>query len=276
MESKDHSGYTIRVKGEIVVKSQKHYAQDWMCKSVATEIDEDNVKFKYDPNTHTIIRDLVLSDSIRAVPYASYLSDKDITCDSGNGADIYACTKYNGAYYYYKEFINTVETQLEYSVKLRKKILPVLYKALFMDVFSILELFLSDLLLCLIYTDTTIYEKAINFYKLDKQTDKKEIIRNIELKMHRFFFQEVIYHRFNKVGKIFIDIVGVNIPDYKKLKDYLHKRNNIVHRYSYSNIDRMRIITITEKDVQGLINATDTFVEELMNNINKYFDESNK
>lgn len=275
MESKDHSGYTIRVKGEIVVKSQKHYAQDWMCKSVATEIDEDNVKFEYDPNTHTVISDLILGDTIRAVPYASYLSDKDITCYLGNGADIYACTKYNGAYYYYKEFINTVETQLEYSVKLRKKILPVLNKALFMDVFSILELFLSDLLLCLIYTNTTIYEKAINFYKLDKKADENEIIRNIELKMHRFFFQEVIYHRFNKVRKIFIDIVGVNIPDYKKLKDYLHKRNNIVHRYSYSNIDRMRIITITKEDVQGLIDTANAFVEELMINVNEHFDKSN-
>ena len=60
MESKDYSGFTIRVKGEIVVKSQKHYAQGWICKSTATEIDEDNVKFEYDPNTHTVISDLIL------------------------------------------------------------------------------------------------------------------------------------------------------------------------------------------------------------------------
>lgn len=57
----------------------------------------------------------------------------------------------------------------------------------------------------------------------------------------------------------------IDIPDYeKKIKKYLHKRNNIVHRYSYSNKDRENLITLSKQDILDWISVVETFVGELV------------
>ena len=59
------------------------------------------------------------------------------------------------------------------------------------------------------------------------------------------------------------------MPDTEDLKPFLYKRNNIVHRYSFSNIDRMSVCIITKNDIQDLINATNMFVDKLIENYNE-------
>ena len=87
--------------------------------------------------------------------------------------------------------------------------------------------------------------------------------------MHKFFFDEVVYHRFDEVEKMCKEILQVEMPDTKDLKRFLHKRNNIVRRYSFSNIDRMSVCVISKNDIQCLIETSNVFVNKLIENYNR-------
>ena len=86
--------------------------------------------------------------------------------------------------------------------------------------------------------------------------------------MHNFFFREVVYHRFDDIRKMFNTIAEIDLPDYMDLKRFLHKRNNIVHRFSYSNEDRMLLTIINSEDVSELIKYSNKFVSQLIENWN--------
>ena len=59
--------FIITVKGEIIANDKTHYAQNWACKSIGGEINNDY--FDYDRPTKTIKNDLILKNDIRAVSY---------------------------------------------------------------------------------------------------------------------------------------------------------------------------------------------------------------
>ena len=149
--------------------------------------------------------------------------------------------------------------------KVPKEIEQVFLHGLFTDIFSILELFLSDFILCMIYTNETIFDKAVLYYKTSRQT--KNEVSEIERKVHNFFFNGIVYHRFDKVTDIYTKLLDIQFPDTEGLKKFLPKRNNIVHRFSFSNIDRMEIITITKETVKELIKEINLFVDKLIENV---------
>lgn len=257
------SQYIIEVKGEIIANELTHYAQNWVCG--ACTLDQSTIdNYQYDRDSHSVHGNLILNSLKRAVPYAIYYTNKGIAATSSG--DISASPGYIAAEQYYKNNIAFIQEQLCMAYTVCDKLLQTLYKGLFMDIFSILELFLSDVLLCMIYSNETIYKNALNYYKLNK-CNNHLMVYDLEKKMHNFFFTEIIYHRFNTVNKLFLKIANINIPNYRKLEKYLHKRNNIVHRYSLSNIDRMRVTVITEKDVNDLIVVSNEFVKQLVYNI---------
>lgn len=251
--------YIIKVEGNVIANDQIHYAQNWVsCKVGIT--DSDNSNYTYNEHTHTVTSNLILNKDRRAVPYAIYVSEKGTAaCSTG---ELAACSGFMAAYYNYDNFMQTIISQLEAASKLPKYILPLVYKSLFTDLFSILELFLSDTILCLIYTNKILFEKAKEFYRLKKE--KGNTITDLENKTHKFFFNEVVYHKFDKVNDIYYRVAGVSLPNCSQLQKFLHKRNNIVHRYSLSNIDRMRVTTISKQDVEDLIITIDTFVDKLL------------
>lgn len=256
--------YLIEVKGAIFANSKIHYAQNWCSMTVGTVLDEES-KYDYDAKTHTVKGDLILDETRRSVPYAIYCGEKGIC--STSGGSVCSWSGYGAALEYYKENIAKISNQL--NVEIVGDISQVLYRGLFTDVFSTLELFLSDLMLCLIYTNEDIFEKAKVFFCTKKDESGQFIVRDIESKMHKFFFDEVVYHRFDEVEKMCKEILQFEMPDTNDLKRFLHKRNNIVHRYSFSNIDRMSVCLITKNDIQDLINATNMFVDKLIDNYNR-------
>lgn len=257
--------YIIEVKGEIVANAKVHYAQNWACCDMSSSITNDN--YSYDEKTQTVNSDLVLNENRRAVPYAVYFTEKGI---AANGTGDIACYPgYGAAWEYYKENIAKILDLLKCDVP--NEIKQTFYNGLYTDVFSILELFLSDFLLCMIYSNETVYEKAVTYYKTSEKPQKE--VADIEMLVHKFFFKGIVYHRFYKVGKIFATIINIEIPDYKKLKKLLDKRNNIVHRFSFSNIDRMELVNITLEDITDLIKEANTFVGKLIENVDKVYPE---
>lgn len=256
------ANYIIEVEGDIIANDLIHYAQGWTCGDCVTEIPNDNY-YEYDKKLHFVKSNLILDSTKRAVPYAVYYTKKGIMCTAPGS--ISAWPKYGAALGYYRDNITQVQEQLRINVTLDKLLQP-LYRGLFSDVFSILELFLSDVILCIIYSDSEAFEKALEYYEL-KRGRKKNKAFELEKKMHNFFFAEVVYHKFDEIEKLFKSIVGINIPSCENLKIYLHKRNNIAHRYSLSNIDRMQVTQITKKDVCKLIDASNEFVNQLIGKI---------
>lgn len=250
------ASYFIKVEGEIIVSSQKQYAQNWACGGVGQPIVETDTYF-YDENTHSVKSNLILNDTRRAVPYAVYYTEKGIRTESTG--DIVAYPGYGAALEYYKENISKIHQVLKLEVA--KDLSQSLYRGLFTDVFSVLELFLSDLILCLIYSNDNFYKKAVTYHQLELEKSKKTN-RCLEARTHEFFFKGVVYHQFDKVKTMYKQIIGVDLPDSKKLKTY--KRNNIVHRFSLSNIDRMCVTIIKKNDILNLIKATDEFVNQLI------------
>lgn len=252
-------GFLIEVKGEIVAYAGTHYAQNWAALCFSSDVND--YSYSYDETTHTVNSDLILNESRRAVPYATYYTNKGISAKiTGN---INAYPGYGAALEYYKENIDKMSKLLKCNIP--KYIEQTFFHGLFVDIFSILELFLSDFILCMIYYDESIYEKAILYYKTSKEA--KNGVSEIEKKVHKFFFSGVVYHRFDIVKKMFMELMDIEFPDTSMLcRFFLHKRNNIVHRLSFSSIDRMEIITITKKTVEDLIKETNLFVYKLVEN----------
>lgn len=258
--------YCIEVEGEIIAYSKKHFAQNWDCRSVGKPIVDKS--YRYDKNTHSVKGNLILDENRRAVPYAIFYTNKGIRVTEDG--DVVANPGYGASFDYFKENIAKIKAQLE--VEIPRDIKDSFYKGLFTDVFSSLELFLSDFILCVIYSDIKSYNRAIAYYKLNNERKKEEKnIAKIEKNMHKFFFDEVVYHAFDKVESMFKNILNIEIPDTKDLRLWLHKRNNIVHRYSLSNIDRMSVCVVSKDDVESLLEVSNSFVEQL---IKKYKDKS--
>ena len=260
--------YFIKVKGEISSTGGVQYAQNWACLDIShyTPNDKSN-KYSYDKDTHTVKSNLILTENLRAVPYAIYLTEKGITVSIGNGDKFFCYPGFGAAVGYYKDNINKILSLLKCDIP--KEIEQTFFHGLFTDIFSILELFLSDFILCMIYTNETIYDKAILYYKASKQT--KNEVPEIEKKVHNFFFNGIVYHKFDKVKDIYTQLLDIKFPNTEGLENFLHKRNNIVHRFSLSNFDRMEIITITKETIEDLIKEINLFVDSLIENVkNKY------
>ena len=258
--------FYIKVDGEIIATDRKHFAQGFACRGISEIEPNNSCYYIYERKTHTVRSNLILDHTRRAVPYAYYFTERGVSVRKPG--EIIVHPGYLPAFYYYEDNIKQISTFLELSNAISTELLQPLYQGLFIDVFSTLELFLSDLLLCLIYSNNMIYENAV-FYLLDQHKMKEHAleqdISKIEVCIHHFFFEEVIYHRFDKIKTLFERIVGIKeFPNYKQIKEYLHKRNNIVHRYSFSNIDRMQMSILKKEYISDLIEETNIFVKDLI------------
>lgn len=254
--------YVIRVTGSVLATKLTHYAQSWACRGM---FDEGKIEdsYCYDEETHMVKSDLILNECRRSIPYAAYHVDNNISCKKPGSIASYP--GYGAAVAVYKENIANILNQLNYD-GLNKELVRILNRGLFIDVFSSLELFLSDVLLCLIYRYEKCYGNAIHYWKV-KNKVKHIVNQNLEKKVHQYFFKGVVYHKFSNVETMFEAILGVCFPDYSHLGELLRKRNNIVHRYSLSGFDRMSFTEISKKDIEELVETSDCFVKDLVRNI---------
>lgn len=260
MKEQKTKHYIIEVKGQIIANDKIHYAQGWSCKNIAEPVSGEKYA-EFDNKTRIVNGDLILNENRRAVPYAIYCTEKGIAAASSG--DISCAKGHLPAWEYYEENIKEISSQLAFEIP--DEIAQTFYRGLFIEVFSILELFLSDFILCIIYSNETAFGNAIKYFKNNKNVVHKNSLE-IERSMHNFFFQGVVYHRFEDVKEMLNAIAKMDIPDYIDLNRFLHKRNNVVHRFSYSNQDRMLLTIINSEVVSELIKASNKFVSQLIEN----------
>ena len=253
--------FIIQVNGNIVIMSGKHYALGWACGTCSDAANLEPGKYLYDNKgqvtkdyyTHLIEGDLILNNDYKTVPYATYFALKGLSCNVDEGVECYCMGRgVGGAYNYFMDNISELEKKISGNDGF-------IYKSLFVDVFSTLELFLSDFLLSCIYSYPDCYDNAIAFFKKKCKEDDKLFV---EKSVHKYFFRSINYHRFENLRKIMYEILNVDLPEFDE--KYLYKRNNIVHRASLSGDDRMRMTIITEELLRQFISEVKVFARELV------------
>lgn len=278
----------IRVHGDIVCQECKHYAQGMSAGGIATCDDMyhgNTTNYHFDSCTHEVYGNLILDKSFRSVPYARYIVDGGICgnnisvgglCDlsftdfnssSLRTTSCFSCMSgYEPAFLYYKDNIDEIVEKVGYPIP--DEIANAFYYGLFTGTFSVFELFLSDFILCGIFSDSNCFDRAVSYINkcLNKTGNRNEIQlddASIGIKIRDHFTTKVVYHKLDMVKSIFGEILKIGFPNYKNIKDLLHPRNNIVHRYGLANIDRMQVYTANKNDVNELINECNQFVSKL-------------
>lgn len=248
----------IKVLGEIKTEDDTpQYALNWVCGSIGGEVTDPI--FRYNKEEHIVESDLILSRKVRSVPYAFYYTEKGIC-----GGHIVAGAGIGGAYAYFKENISSVNDKL--SIPIEDSIAETLYNGLYVEVFSALELFLADALLCLIFTDEGCYSRAICFYKNEtrcaKDLEREDLIKSV----YNYFSKTIIYHNFPQVKKAYEDITARSFPETIELQRLLYLRHNIVHRHFLDGLSRMQVISATKESVECLLQTVSKFADSLMKN----------
>lgn len=246
--------FLIKVNGEIkTTDAYPQYAVNWACGSLGGDLT--NPDFKYDRQSNVVDSDLTLCKTIRAVPYAVYYTEHGICSNDG---DIFSCGKgIKGAYSYFEETTKEIRTQLD--IDIDDRISVPFYNGLYLEVASALELFLCDAILSLMYTDDNIYDNAVEYYK-NKQ--RKAIIDVLPGTLHNYFFK-IVYHRFDVVKDIFLQLIGCQIPDTAELKIMMRRRHNIVHRASLASDSRMLVTNANKECTMAFLDETISFVTEI-------------
>ena len=224
---------------------------------------------------HEVTTNLILDKSKRAVPYAHYIAEGGICgrnisegglCDlsivsidnhSQPSVSSFSCIQgYYPAFYYFYDNIAEIETKLKYPIS--DEIADSFYSGLYIDTFSVLELFLSDFVLCGIFSNPVYFDNATSY--IDKTTGNHKIDLGI---IRNHFTTCVVFHRLEKVKTIFNSVLKMDFPDFYEIGECLYRRNNIVHRYGLANIDRMQVCNAKKDDVYKLLYACQRLVSEL-------------
>lgn len=256
--------YIIEVEGDIIAKDVNQYAVNWVCESVGGDPESIADDYEYDEKRHTIKGNLVLDGNKRAVPYAIYYAKKGIQVYGGGDVSAFGSAP-SPAFAYYRDNIEKLRAKLE--IKIAEELQDSLYNGLYLEGFSILELFLSDFTLCHCFQSDELFEKATTYIRAQQIKDDKDGLcdkdfTTTDLSVRKYFSSSMVFHRFGQVKRLF-EIMGIDMPETESLERLLHRRNNIVHRNAYSNIDGMRSTNATKKDVLKLIDACNEFVNAL-------------
>ena len=180
--------FLINVNGEIVANDKNHYAQSWACRTMGMLVEDRS--YYYDKYQHAVQSNLILDKNIRAVPYAVYATDKGIRAQSSG--NIVAAPGASAAALCYKDNISEIESLLNVSIPSEIEIY--FYNGLLTGVFSVLELFLSDVLLCLIFTNSEVYKRALNELKRKGKLHNSDY----DFMIQQYFTKDIVYHKFNE------------------------------------------------------------------------------
>jgi hypothetical protein len=86
------------------------------------------------------------------------------------------------------------------------------------------------------------------------------------------YLQNVVWHRWDKVGQLFRAGLDVRLPSVRAFQEAIEKRHHIVHRSGHD--PEGNPVTVTTQDVRDLADAVEKFADELYGRINDKITES--
>lgn len=250
--------YIIEITGSAQATEGKHYVQNLVAGSASDGSIIIENELNYDPKKHTIIGNVVFDKKLRAVPYATYVANGSVGIPKGArpGTDFSICPGFYPAFAYFKEYINELRGCLDVTVDTRVK--DLYYNGLYIATFSILELFLCDLLMCGVFWKEEYYLRALIKFGVKERPDQFVV----EEKLRNAVYSKV-FHRFEEIEDIFCSVFGFGFPNRQELDEKIESRHNIIHRFALSKQDRMIVRDASHESVKGLILTICQFVEEM-------------
>lgn len=241
----------IFVEGNIVAYSGNHLAKGLVC--LATD--------EYKERAVEVINgDLELYEHNRIIPYYTYAARGGVTSLGHNLGVVHSPSIVLNLY---KEEIEKIKRLLNLVVS--DDLRQTHNRHLFIGVIGALELFLSEMISCLVLGEEQFYHNFV------EKTNYKISLRDIEEggQMLDKAIYKVIHninaHKLKEIKDVFKNVFEVDIPNTSELGRYIEKRHDLVHRNGNSVDDRsLRYVDITDGILQDLIRVVDTFVDHLM------------
>lgn len=241
----------VLVKGNIIGKSGNHIVKEWFA-LVSCDI-EKYVEIVVDG-------DLVLDTNYSAMPYYIYAATGGVSTGVSNC--ICTLSRPPMVLQLYKDEIGKIQELMK--VPIPKHLVSTYYMQLFIGVIGALELFLDELLSCLVLGQKEFYDAFLNncSYKipLSKVEDSAQ---NMQKTIFQIIHNEVS-HRLDKMGKLYKEVLGVDFPPVGKMSEKIKTRHDLVHRNGFQVNDKsLRFVDISDKDILSLIGTSNNFIDSL-------------
>lgn len=243
----------VYVNGNIVAKSGRHLAKEW----IALAPDE------YKENAVKIIDgDMYLDDNNQFLSYFSYAAKKGISSYIIGGIEIIPSP-------------HNIKDLFDNDIKKIKELLNIpvpehldseLNRHLYVGIISDLELFLTEMLSCLVIGNEQFYYSFIE--KTDcaayLQVSKEELHSN-PLKIYKYIHRSINYHRLKDIGEMYATIFSIDFPIDDRLQQMIPTRHDLAHRGGYTLKEHYIVhVEITKEMVYELIKVCELFIDNLM------------
>lgn len=121
----------------------------------------------------------------------------------------------------------------------------ILYRQIYSSIISIMETYLCERLLKSIDSDERLLQNYILYHK-SKTDYNEEDIREARC----FLMEKQVYHRLNKVSKIYTATFNFTFPQYESIGKAITTRNDIVHRNGKTT--NRKPVIISKKDIKRI------------------------
>ena len=243
----------VYVNGNIVAKSGRHLAKEWIALAPDT----------YKENAVKIVEgDLYLDNNNQFWSYFRYAAKGGISCL--NYGDIEVIPSPNSIKELFGNDIKKIRELLDIHVP--EHLDSDRNRHMYVGIISDLELFLTELLSCLVLGDELYYHLFIE--KTDCALSlnvSKEELHSAPLKIYRYIHKNINYHRLSDIMEMFTNVFNIVSPNYDRLQQMISTRHDLVHRGGYSLKEHYIVhVSITKEMVFKLIKECEVFVDSLM------------
>lgn len=256
----------VYVKGNIIAKSGLHLAKDWI--ALASEL-------MLNDAIEVIDGDYYLDENNQFISYFRYAASGDVSCLGFSQI----CSIQSPAFV--KDMFNEGMRNLEelLDVNVPGRLLQDFYRHMFIGAISSLELFLTEMLCCLILGDERNYRQFINLLDNDtikkllqiKDVDTNNLPKNIYNSFHHIDSKTM-----NSFKQLYEKAFGIRFPQHENLQRKINRRHNFAHRRGYIlNKHQLLLDTISKDEVKDLMKESDRFVSELSRLLEKHIMEWN-
>lgn len=149
---------------------------------------------------------------------------------------------------------NLLDIEKVYTMNIEVEIRVIVNRMLYLTVLSVYELFMADIFITCFLRFNEIGNNVRNIY-----AGKTDIIIVEKL-------QKKYYHG-KGFDKFFLDVFGIDLPEYEFLNSAFGTRNDIAHRYNETK--EKELVVISDKDIEYLVRNTKDFVYKLFDSIIK-------
>lgn len=238
------------VKGNIIAESGIHFARNWVALAPETATD-DVVKVKNG--------DLTLTVENSSISYYEYWATGAISSLGYNQICLVSPSSILSLYQDEIERIRKLE-EINVTDPLQSTHLRHLYIA----VIGALELFLTELLSCLVLGDKSFFRAYINNSKINLPLNQIEDASKNMVKTVHDIIHDMNSHRMDVVKKTYCSLFTIDFPPIDKMGKIIERRHDFVHRNGYTKQDiSINYVKLSKDELDTAINVTNEFVYSL-------------